>query len=120
LICYGSIGFLNDSNTIYLFWLQLVGIASAVFGLRGIYFALLEELEFPIADTGKVVGLVSFIGFTPDIFIHLVSGAFVDAYEGQQGYTYFFLLLASLALVGLLITYYLIKHLSDKSQSVDK
>ena len=120
LICYGSIGFLNDSNTIYLFWLQLVGIASAVFGLRGIYFALLEELEFPIADTGKVVGLVSFIGFTPDIFIHLVSGAFVDAHEGQQGYTYFFLLLASVALIGLLITYYLIRHQLDKSQSTDK
>jgi len=119
LICYSSIGYLSDNNSVYIFWLQLVGIASAAFALRGIYFALLEELEFPISDTGKVVGFVSFIGFTPDAFIHLVSGAFVDAHEGQEGYVDFFLLLAGVALIGMLITFYLIKHQSDKWKSAD-
>lgn len=116
LFSYASIGFLGDHNTLYIFWLQLVGIASAAFALRGIYFALLEELNFSISNTGKVVGFVSFIGFMPDAFIHLISGAFVDANEAQQGYAYFFMLLAGVALAGLLITYYLIRHQSDKSQ----
>ena len=119
LISYSSLGYLSDNNSIYIFWLQLVGIASAAFALRGIYFALLEELEFPISDTGKVVGFVSFIGFMPDAFIHLVSGAFVDASEAEQGYANFFLLLAGVALMGLLITYYLIRYQSDKWRSVD-
>ena len=120
LISFGSIGFLGDSNTIYLFWLQLVGIASAVFALRGIYYALMEELNLPISDTGKIVGFVSFVGYVPDIFVPLISGLFIDSGEGDQGYTYFFILLASVALIGLLVTYYLIRYQSDKLRSVGK
>ncbi len=120
LICYASIALIGEKGVLFFFWFQLIGIASAVFALRGIYFALLEELELPISNTGKVVGLVSFIGYIPDAFTHLISGLMVDEGSSYDGYFDFFLLLAFVALLGLLISGYLISHQQNGSQPVDK
>jgi sugar phosphate permease len=120
LISYASIALLGHQTNIIIFWLQLIGIASAVFALRGIYFALLEELDFSISNTGKIVGLVSFIGYIPDAFIHLLSGLMIDEQPHNQGYYDFFLLLSFMALLGVLISGYLISLQRNKSKLTDK
>jgi MFS family permease len=58
----------------------------------------------PRAWTGTVVGIVSFVGFTPDLFGHLLSGYFVDSFEGIIGYRYYFALMAIVALLGMLLS----------------
>ncbi|HLT37321.1 MAG TPA: MFS transporter, partial [Enhygromyxa sp.] len=40
----------------------------AVYALRGVYFALLAETRVPTATTGTAVGIISVVGFAPDIF----------------------------------------------------
>jgi len=45
----------------------------AVFGLRGVYFALLQESGTPAHLTGTTVGVVSFVGYTPEILIAFVG-----------------------------------------------
>jgi len=88
-------------------WLPImllnVAVASlAVFAMRGIYFALLEEGGIPLAVTGTAAGIVSTIGFTPDIFMPLLGGVLLDAFPGQTGYRYFFLTTAAICSVGLI------------------
>ena len=79
-----------------------VAIASvAAFGLRGIYFALLEECSIPVALTGTAAGIVSVIGFTPDVFMPLLGGYLLDNYPGEEGYRYLFASIASMSLIGL-------------------
>lgn len=73
----------------------------AVFALRGIYFALLEETETPKHITGATVGLVSFIGFTPDFFFPWVSGVILDANSGFEGYSNLFRFIALIAAAGI-------------------
>ncbi|MDH5304076.1 MAG: MFS transporter [Gammaproteobacteria bacterium] len=80
----------------------------AVFALRGIYFALLEETRTPQPITGTAVGMVSFIGFTPDIFFGPVAGRILDANPGTAGHLNLFALLASIALAGVLIVFWLL------------
>jgi len=75
--------------------------AVAIFGLRGIYFALLEEGNVPIAVTGTAGGVISAVAFTPDIFMPLLSGALRDTYPGAEGYRYLFLITAALCALGL-------------------
>lgn len=120
LISYASIALVGEKAGLVLFWFQLVGIASAVFALRGIYFALLEELDFSISNTGKIVGLVSFIGYIPDAFIHLISGFMVGEGSSFKGYFDFFLLLAFVAFLGLMISGYLISLQRNRSKPTDK
>ena len=79
-----------------------VALASlAVFAMRGIYFALLEEGGVPLAVTGTAAGIVSAVGFTPDIFMPLLGGVLLDTFPGVPGYRYFFLTVAGICAIGL-------------------
>lgn len=83
------------------FMLANVILASlAVFAMRGIYFALLEEGGVPLAVTGTAAGIISMIGYTPDIFMPLLGGILLDTFPGPQGYRYFFLTTAAICGVG--------------------
>lgn len=75
---------------------------TAVFALRGIYFALMEQGNVPLALTGTAVGMVSVIGYTPDVFAPLVSGLVLDAWPGAAGFQILFLLTGIVCILGLL------------------
>jgi sugar phosphate permease len=75
----------------------------AVHALRGIYFALLEESGTPVAVTGAAVGMVSLVGFTPDIFFAPIAGRLLDANPGLLGHQHYFLFLAGITLLGVLV-----------------
>ncbi len=76
-------------------------ISIGVYAMRGIYFALLDEGGIPLAVTGTAAGVVSVVGFTPDIFMPVLGGMLIDQYPGAEGYRYFFLSIAGLCLLGL-------------------
>ncbi len=73
-----------------------------VFALRGVYFALLQETRTPRHLTGTTVGIVSFIGYTPEIFFGPVTGRILDAAPGIAGHRNYFMFLASVMMLGLL------------------
>ncbi len=72
-----------------------------VYALRGLYFALLEETRMPVALTGTAVGLISVVGFTPDIFFSPVVGRLLDATPGIGGHQDCYVLLSGVAVIGL-------------------
>jgi nitrate/nitrite transporter NarK len=86
----------------------------AIFGFRGLYFALFEETRVPVALTGAAVGVVSVIGYTPDIFVTLVAGVFIDASPGLAGHQHFFLFLAAFAALGAVTSLLLMRMLHPR------
>ena len=76
-------------------------IATAVYALRGIYYALLEQGSVPIALTGTAVGMVSVIGYTPDVLAPVVSGLILDAWPGATGFQILFSLIGIICFLGL-------------------
>lgn len=76
----------------------------AAYGLRGLYFALFGESRLSPLRTGTAVGIVSVIGYTPDIFVTLVAGLLIDANPGLEGHQHFFWFLASFAFLGVIAT----------------
>ena len=75
----------------------------AIFGLRGVYFALLEETRTPAYLTGTAVGVVSFIGYTPEIFFGPITGRILDATPGIGGHLNYYLFLAGVAALGAMV-----------------
>ncbi|MEM1246160.1 MAG: MFS transporter [Acidobacteriota bacterium] len=71
-----------------------------VFAMRGVYFALLEETATPPRITGTAVGLISVVGYTPDIFFAAVTGRILDASPGLAGHQNFFLFLVGVMVLG--------------------
>ncbi len=94
-----------------------VAIASlAIFAMRGIYFALLEEGGIPLSVTGTAAGIVSVVGFTPDIFMPLLGGVLLDRFPGQEGYRIFFFTVAGICVVGLGATLLLYRQISNNQR----
>lgn len=79
-----------------------------VYALRGIYFALLEESRTPKNLTGAAVGMISLVGYTPDIFFAPIAGRILDANPGLVGHQNYFMFLASISAVGILSVGWLI------------
>ncbi len=80
--------------------LTVVATSAGIYGLRGIYFALIEEGKIPWALTGTAVGLVSTLGFTPDIFMGPLMGFLIDRSPGALGHQHLFGVLAGFAMIG--------------------
>jgi sugar phosphate permease len=74
----------------------------AIFGLRGLYFGLLEEGRIPLAVTGTAVGLISVIGYTPDVYVAAIAGYLIDQNPGLLGFQHLFVLLLVFSIVGAL------------------
>ena len=80
----------------------------AVYSLRAIYFALLEENRTPRYYTGAAVGLVSVVGYAPDYFFGLLTGPILDANPGLVGFQNYFLVLAAFTTLGVIAVLWLL------------
>ena len=85
-----------------LFYATLITTGTAVFALRGLYYAMLEAGRVPFAATGSAVGIVSVVGYTPDVFMGPLMGKLLDRWPGETGHQYVFAVMALFALVGLM------------------
>ena len=65
----------------------------------------MEEGGIPLVVTGTATGVVSVIGYSPDIFAPVMAGMILDAYPGAEGFQIFFLIIGGLSFVGLMAAY---------------
>lgn len=76
----------------------LVGMFA--YAVRGLYWALLDRCDIPPHCTGLAIGLVSMIGYSPDIYLPLLSGYLTQHYPGATGYRLFFSYIVFITLCG--------------------
>ena len=110
MISFGLLGISGAGGAMPVFiYANIFVTLLAVFGLRGVYFALLEENRTPAFLTGASVGLVSLVGFTPEIFFAPVTGRILDANPGLVGFQHYFLFLAAIGLLGIVMVLILLR-----------
>ena len=95
-------------------WLAIIYIniyvsVIGVFAIRGVYYALLEETRTPPHITGTTIGVMSFVGYTPEIFFAPIGGRILDAAPGIPGHQNYFLFLAAISLLGLAVVFSLVR-----------
>ena len=83
-----------------LFAVALIASSVGVFSIRSLYFAAMQEGRIPLHITGTAVGLISVVGYTPDIFMGPLMGYFLEGWEGETGHQYLFWMLAGFSVVG--------------------
>jgi nitrate/nitrite transporter NarK len=98
-------------NLVPLLLVNVAVVASAVYALRGIYFSLLEQGNVPVVYTGTAIGVISVLGYTPDIFLPALGGVILDANPGARGYQYLFLLVTALSAIGMVAAYIVYRRL---------
>lgn len=93
-------GIISPSTTI-LFFFSVIVIAAGVYATRALYFGVMQVGKIPLALTGTAVGLISLIGYTPDVFAGPAYGMLLDAHPGKEiGHQYVFLMLSAFAFIG--------------------
>lgn len=116
IISYVLISFLTPAGEkLLIVYADIVVTFIAVYGLRGVYFALLEETKISGVLTGTAVGLISVIGYTPDAFFNSLAGRILDASPGLKGHQHFYMVLAVFSVVGLVATMGLVYANKDKT-----
>ena len=92
-------GLVSNTTTI-LFFISILVVATGVYAARSLYFAVMKSGQIPLVLTGTAVGLVSLIGYTPDIFAGPLIGYLLENSPGIVGYQQVFYLLAFFSLIG--------------------
>lgn len=110
-------GIINPSTTT-LFFIGILITATGVYAARALYFAAMQEGRIPLVLTGTAVGMMSLVGFTPDIFADLLSGYLLDNAPGQTGHQYVFMMLAVFSFIGLIASF-VFYRLNTKISSPD-
>ncbi len=110
LAAYGMLAIATpDTLAIGVIYANLFITFFAVFALRGIYYALLEETRTPKHLTGACVAVIAFVGYTPEIFFGPIAGRILDANPGSAGHLDYFTFLAAIALAGVFVTLFLMR-----------
>jgi len=88
----------NVSYFIFLFSIMIVALG--VYAIRSLYFAVMQSGKIPLVLTGTAVGLISLVGYTPDIFAGPAMGYLLDASPGLEGHRHVFWMLALFSFIG--------------------
>jgi len=109
-------GIVQASATL-LFFLSILIVASGVYAIRSLYFGVMQSGKIPLVLTGTAVGLISLVGYTPDIFAGPAMGYLIDSSPGAAGHQHVFWMLALFSFVGGIAAwvYYRIYRTSDAS-----
>lgn len=113
----GALLFATDviQPSMNIFFLLAVFItALGIYAARVLYFAVLKEGNIPLALTGTAVGVISFIGYTPDIFAGPMMGYLLDNNPGRIGHQHVFMMLGIFSLVGLIASFIFLRIHSKK------
>ena len=73
-------------------------------------FVNLEDSYIPSSITGAAVGIISFIGYLPDIFVGPLFGFLLDLQDIKVSFKIFFVFLFLISTVGLITAIYLKKQ----------
>ena len=66
----------------------------------GIVFSLMEDGGIPMEVSGTAIGLISTIGYLPEVFCPFLAGVVLDTFS-ESGYKYYFLAMGVIMLIGI-------------------
>lgn len=105
------------AGQIALFFTSVFILGLGVYSLRSLYFSVMKAGKIPLAVTGTAVGVISIVGYTPDVFSGPIIGYFLDNFEGFQGFQYLFFFLLILLSVGTVFSFYYYRQFTVRDET---
>lgn len=88
----------------YLFYALVILSGLSVYTIRGLYWSLLGDCNIADEKLGLSIGLISFIGYLPDILLPLIMSMMISSFGDAGGYNAYFIFSAIAGVLGILIT----------------
>lgn len=101
-------------NSLAVLVVLVLFIGLLTYAIRGLYWAILDNCQIPLRITGLAIGIISVVGYSPDVFIPLVNGWIVDVFPGFLGYQIYFGYIAFIGAIGVIAALTLQKRIRNK------
>ena len=85
--------------------------------MRGIFWGMLNRADIPNQTKGLAIGVVSFIGYSPDIYLPLINGPILETWPGRAGYSVYFGLIVLTGFIGAASAFRLQALVAQRGQS---
>lgn len=79
--------------------------------------AMMDEGAIPERLSGSAAGLISTIGYLPEIFISLIAGSTLEKYPGVTGYRRYFIFVIVMMIIGTVFVAVWRTYLNKKAKS---
>lgn len=89
-----------NRNAIWLIVLNFIIYGLCLYSVKALYFSTIDEVLIPKKLAGTASGVISLVGYAPEIFLYTVSGNIVDNGVGLSGYRTCFMWMIILAAIG--------------------
>lgn len=86
-----------------LFSALIILLGIFLYAIRGTYWSLLGQSKISAAIMGTAIGVISFIGYLPDIILPQFNSFLFNTFGGNGGYNAYFISSSVIALVGVVI-----------------
>lgn len=112
-----SVSLLPAASGTTMFPVLAVGLGVFLYMIRGTYWSLLGMSKISAAMMGTAIGLISFVGYLPDIILPQLNSFLWATFGDQGGYNAYFIVSAGLGIVGVLIlTVYARMNVKEKAE----
>lgn len=98
-----TVSALTPVSAAKLFPIIVVALGIFLYMIRGTYWSLLGTSKIEAAMMGTAIGVISFIGYLPDIILPQLNSFLWATFGDKGGYNAYFIVSAALGLVGIVI-----------------
>jgi len=96
---FGLVALPVTAGTVALLGMVMV-IGILIYAVRGIYWATLDSCGISNRVKGLAIGIISLLGYSPDVYLPLVNNAIFAHYPGKPGYNIYFSVIAAMGVLG--------------------
>lgn len=89
-----------NRNAIWLIVTNFLLFGLFLYSIKALYFSTIDEILIPKRLAGTASGVISLLGYAPEIFLYTLSGRIVDNAQGLTGYRICFICMVVLSIIG--------------------
>ena len=123
VMAVGTVGMLllpQNSGSIMIFTVLFVIVYIFYNVNYAMTWAMMDEGAIPERLSGSAAGLISTIGYLPEIFCSLLAGIMIDQNPGWEGYRNYFGFVTAMLVIGAVLVMIWIKYLNKKKKEEAK
>ncbi len=102
-------------GAIFLLGIVLI-IGFLTYAVRGIFWSTLESCNISNKIKGLAIGMISFVGYSPDVYLPLLNNYLLEIYPGKTGYAIYYNIIAFMGLLGALAAWRLKQIVAENDQ----
>lgn len=91
-----------NRNMLFIVVINFILQGLFLLAIKALYFASIDEMHIPKKLAGTASGIISVVGYSPEIFGYTTAGFILDSHPGVAGYNLLFIITGCLSILGLI------------------